>query len=538
MNNLQHGMRSTQLVLPSESRPEFDKRKSDLLEVLKPRDAVESMLAERVVIRNWFRIRGERATTRRASEIVDEIVDGADDREAREVERLAALLEEGDPDAVRRLRAFPAGVAYLLQQWAIIKERLSRNENLLYTQRIRCFKLLARPALNALRDDPVATKWLRVQIGVLLGPDAALEDVADFLGGAPPEWMPLEEFTIRVTALRDSLLTREASFVMLKTYVSRAMSDLRAHQVAIQEKAERRLEDATAGAAVDATPEGTRLTNYILANEKGCDAALRRLELMRKPDRPGPKRGPKPPVAAPAEPKPELPTEPAAAEAPGPMPVPDAVSSDAQATVAAEVPADDRAPRSTIEAAEPTSVDEPALVTAEPVADFSTVEPIAESTPAEPVADFSTLEPIAEDVATEPDLERCGRHTDRLRKVSLHLEATYGAAVPSTRPSPNRQPRGGRFSGRPRLRSGDTGGASGAAIPRILASYSPLPRPLRKAAPGNKCRLLLRERTGFRGAKDDSSSKLFPGPCQVGGVFGRRNSILVYVSFNRTSGVC
>ena len=159
-----------------------------------------------------------------------------------------------------------------------------------------------------LRDDPAATKWMRSLIGLVLGQDAAPEDVAPFLGGSPPEWMSQEEFDIRVVRMRDSLRTPDASVAMLKGYVARAISELQAHQGTIQEVADRRVQQAAAGAAVETTPEGTRLSNYILANEKGCDAALRRLELMRKPDRPGPKRGPKQPVA------------------PAPVPVPDAVA--------------------------------------------------------------------------------------------------------------------------------------------------------------------------------------------------------------------
>ena len=144
MNNLHHGMRSKQLLIPGESGPEFEKQKNALLEVLAPRDAVETMLADRVVIRNWYRLRGERATTGRASEIIDEIVEGADDRDAQEVDRLATLLDDDDPSALRQLRSFPAGVAYLLEQWSILQEHLIHNRNLLSTQRRRCFRLVGK----------------------------------------------------------------------------------------------------------------------------------------------------------------------------------------------------------------------------------------------------------------------------------------------------------------------------------------------------------------------------------------------------------
>jgi hypothetical protein len=416
MNNFQHGMRSTKLLIPGESGAEFDQRKKELLEALAPRDAVERMLAERVVIRNWYRLRGERATAGRVSEIIEEIVAGADDRDAREVDRLAALLEQDDPDpdVVRQLRNFPAGVAYLLEQWSIVHARLVQYLNPLSTQRKRCFKLLGRPSLSVLRDDPVATKWLRIQIGAMFGPDASLEDVAGFLGGRPPEWMPQEEFAIRVGLLRDSLLTPVASLVMFKAYVAGAINELKAHQVAIQEVADRRLQDAVAGAGVEATPAGISVSNYILANERGCDSALRRLEIMRKPDRTGPKRGP--------QPGPEG----------GPKPT---VATDAQVTVAAAVPADDVAPPPTIEAAEPKRVDEPGLMTAETAANYCAVEAIEEETPAETTVDYFTVEAIEEETPAETTADY---FTDEAIEEDTPAEPGAGYEVPRDPPVPGR----------------------------------------------------------------------------------------------------
>ena len=56
-------------------------------------------------------------------------------------------------------------------------------------------------------------------------------------------------------------------------------------QNSVEEVAERRLWNKALKAGVDATPEGGRLANYIFGNERGCDAALRRLEIRQKPTR-------------------------------------------------------------------------------------------------------------------------------------------------------------------------------------------------------------------------------------------------------------
>ena len=237
MSRLDHGMRSKQILIPGESAAELDELRRELFETIDPQDAVEEMLAERVFLREWYRLRGERATTDRTATIIDEIVDGADDRDAQEVDRLAPLVEAGDRAALRELRAFPGGVAYLLREWTIIQSRLAQDRNLLGTQRLRCFRLLGTFPEMVLRDDPVATKWLRSQLGVMLAPEADLAQVAGFLGVTPPEGMEQAEFAIRVTQMRDSLKPKQESFLELRSYVAEVIAELQAHQLKIEQGA-------------------------------------------------------------------------------------------------------------------------------------------------------------------------------------------------------------------------------------------------------------------------------------------------------------
>ena len=121
------------MLLPGESVVEFVGRQKEILESINPIDGLQQMLADRVVRRTWDSLRGQRATLARASEAVHSILEGAADRDAREVDRLAALVN-GDLDPIRQLRAFPAGVDHLLGQWAILLDRLAQNRNLLGTE--------------------------------------------------------------------------------------------------------------------------------------------------------------------------------------------------------------------------------------------------------------------------------------------------------------------------------------------------------------------------------------------------------------------
>ncbi len=382
-------------MIAGESQTELDTLKSRVFETIDPQNPVEEMLSNRVFEREWFRRRGVRATEDRTSKTIEAIVDGADDRDAREVDRLAPLVEAGDRQALRQLRSFPAGVAYLRAQWTILQSRLFQDRNLLGTQRLRCFRLAGTDPLQALRDEPVATKVLRLQIGVMLGPEADLADVASFLGGTPPEWMDQEEFDIRVNHLRDSLKPKKESFLELRGYVAEALAELQAHELKIEQAAARRLEQEVGGAAVDSSPEGIRIMNYITNNEKGFDMALRRIELGRRPDRPGPKRAPKKSEAVPAEvaPKAESSPEPAT------------IAADVQEPVAAEVPEDAAAAPTMTQATEIEQDDVPGPLTGETGAGVSTYEAIEEPAPSETGADFSTHEAIEEPAPAETGAE-------------------------------------------------------------------------------------------------------------------------------------
>ena len=282
MNNYSHGMRSARRIGPRESAVLFAEKECELLEALNPTDSVQRMLADRVVLRNWYRLRGERALDGQAAQRIDAIVDGAGERAASAVRRLAPLVD-ADDEAVHQLRTFPEGVAYLREQYAILQDRLAAGQNLVYTERQRCFRLAAKRPEQVLAGDRVATRLLRAQIGMMLGQEGTLEEVASFLGTDPPDGMPYDEFSIRVKTMADSVETKDASLLRLTSYLSEAVSELTALQSSLEEVAQRTLQNQAEGALVDSTPAGARVLNYILGVDRGCDAALRRLEIRQKP---------------------------------------------------------------------------------------------------------------------------------------------------------------------------------------------------------------------------------------------------------------
>ena len=237
-------------------------------------------------------------------------------------------------------------------------------------------------------------------------------------------------------------MPKSEALELLKGYVAEVIEELKGHREYVEDVAVRNLDLDARQARVDLTPDGHRLTNYILGSDRGCLAALRRLEIRQKPDRPAPKRRPRKPEAAAA-------ASPQAEPEPEPKPQDDPGSSTAQAgadistveAISEPATAEPGADLLTVEAiSEPAAgraradlltveaISEPA--TAEPGAGFLTVEAISEPATAEPGADLLTVEAISNDPAAEDDLERFGPEADHLRQVRLDLEAIYGAGRP------------------------------------------------------------------------------------------------------------
>jgi hypothetical protein len=320
MNNLRFGMRSKKDVLPNENAALDEERRQGALKSLAPRNDAERRLVERFVRLEWRGERGERAEKARAALRIHNVIEGAEQREAAEVERLMSDLNKC-PENLRLLLGRPAGVRALVREWKTLGDRLASGKTLLGTQRRRCLTLLGKRPLDVLRDDPIATRWVRALVGMVLGAGADPEDVAGQLPAVPTEGMHPTEFDVRVKELAEALLPKKEARSLVLSYVTEELGRLANQFDIIKPLADRNLELEAEEAGADTTPAGARLGQQILASYRGSDAALRRLEALQNPPRRGPGRGAKkaeaPAAAAPAQepPAPAAPINPEPAQA-------------------------------------------------------------------------------------------------------------------------------------------------------------------------------------------------------------------------------
>ena len=483
MNRCTHGMSSTKDLIEGESAEERQQLRDQIYQAVAPRDGVEELLAERIFDSAWHVRRGQRARNSKATKTVNALIEGGADRETRRVDALAAQVEER-PEALRELRTFPLGVAYLWDQWSLIDGYLSQDTPLLASTRSLCFSLLGKKQEQVLRGDPVTTRWFIGLAGLMYGEEATLDNVLELLGTDPPEWMSDAEFVTRATRLQREVPAPAVAKERITGYVAEVMEELGGQWDYVNEVADRDIGLDTIVATLDTTPAGMSLASAIDKAEKSCLAAIRRLQTGRAPVRPGPKRGPKQTESA-AEALRNL-VEPGQAEPAG-------VAADAQATVAAEVPAGDPAPTSLTmtEAAEPLTEGDPGPAPSEPVDEKRANEPILERAPSEPVdekranepilerapsepvdekranepilerAPFEPVdekranEPILERAPEEPDFERFGPYAGSLKRLKLMLDANYpDVRTRAIRSAPGRRLRRGRLPGRMPARTG------------------------------------------------------------------------------------
>jgi hypothetical protein len=433
MNNCRTGMRSSKDILPGEDPALYEERRRNAIRDLAPRNDTERTLVERHVRLEWRGQRGEAAEDARAAHRIHEIVEGADGRAAADAERLARELNES-PENVRQLLSGPAGVRLMLGEWAILQHRLARHNSLLGTQRRRALALLGKCRDDALHDDPIALRWVRAQIGAMY--DAAtLEEVTNQLGSKPPEGMGWPEFDARVKLIAGSLPTRQEAHALLVSYVAEEIRRLEDHLAVVEPLAERNLALDAAEARWDRTAEGARLGQQILASYRGSDAALRRLEALQNPRRPGPGRGPKTadaPVAAVAQ------QPPAATAASNPEPPAQASATKTDEAISEPAGTDVPTSEDGCLGSQPEGQDAGGATEAgvwglrRPEAGSTSGTPNgvsrSASTPdaAEARSQPRAVEAISDDPAREDHGESCESEEAHLAKLHQQLEAIYG----------------------------------------------------------------------------------------------------------------
>jgi hypothetical protein len=291
----------------------------------KVQNDMQRFFVERAVHASWKMERGESVENGLIADNMVNIAAAAEEADIQATEQLAARLND-DPGVIRQMRNTPAGCRYILSKVSILEQRLSQYKGLRQTQRHMLLNLLGKQMSDVFRDDPLATRYVIAELSAALGnQDVDADKVAGRLGQRVPEGMSRVEYDERLKLLADSLIEQKEGKTKLKAYLAEFKSELTEHLKVIEELTEYKRAQAILNARIDLGPQGKQLLQYQRKHEASCEANLRRVAALQKPQPPppGPARTPKksqapaPTSEAPAP----VPTQAAVAVAP-PAPAP------------------------------------------------------------------------------------------------------------------------------------------------------------------------------------------------------------------------
>ena len=260
------------------------------METLGPRNELERFLAVRIVKQSWRMDRGVTAEKGRVVNSRRRRVSAAN-RDAEELLRLSRKLPTTRPEVVRTLGKTPAGCRWMLAQWRVFAKRLEDHSYLLPTQSVRLIHLLGKQTCEIFSDDEVVFNWLTAHFGTL-GDELrrSMPLPSPMPSAASPATMLTSEFEHRieqfVAAIPEKTIARRAD----AEYVAKVIADFEAaaREREIDAKCVKVL--AVQAARVDLSTEGMKLLSYEMSHERSFHAALRKLEALQNPKRPG--RGP------------------------------------------------------------------------------------------------------------------------------------------------------------------------------------------------------------------------------------------------------
>ena len=287
LNSVRHGMRSklisTQLILPGESKSEFQRLLEDVRASLGPRDKVEELMARGTVRLSWNLTRIETSRDERLATRAKEAVG----REKDEVEKLGVILfrdcrgplalqgiekyvqgqkrssgsdNVDDPDrpakVLKTLESTALGCRFLLEQWKSIAERVNKNQRVQSHDRFRAIRLLGRDRLDALKDSRVALIFL-ASFALHPGRRPAYADLRDELNVRSFPRV-VERIRIQWPDVLDTNDTPRARF-LLTELISGAMARLTAKLEAHEDHADEHAANRDIQARYDATPQGEQM---------------------------------------------------------------------------------------------------------------------------------------------------------------------------------------------------------------------------------------------------------------------------------------
>jgi hypothetical protein len=142
-------------------------------------------------------------------------------------------------------------------------------------------------------EDSEAARWVVAHLGTLLGgqKDVAIQQII-INTGMPQIRIGRNELEARALAVIKSLPDAQQAWGLLSGYIAEELIKLKDHIALVTEAAEYKRACDVRAAEIALNAEGKQLLGYITTQRQTYDSSLRKLDWLRNPRRPGPRRGP------------------------------------------------------------------------------------------------------------------------------------------------------------------------------------------------------------------------------------------------------
>jgi len=308
---------------------------------------LERMFIERAVKASLKLLRGDRVEGALAARLMTAAAAGSADRDAAEVERLKTEIAADPAGTVRQLRKSVAGCLWIREKWLVLQKRMQKNISMLPSQRELSIHLLDKHMRDIYNYDSEVARWVVAHLGTLFGDekDVDAKRIIDNTG-IPKARMSPKELDVRVAAVIESIPDRRRARRLMLGYIAEELAKLNDHIAFVTDVAEHNRACDVQAAEIALNADGKQLLGYVTTQRQSYDAALRRLDALRNPRRPGPGRGP---GSGSGKAKGQTRTEPPAAtvatKAADVVETPAIVTTDAEAAVVPEAARSDCEPR-------------------------------------------------------------------------------------------------------------------------------------------------------------------------------------------------
>jgi hypothetical protein len=283
LNALRHGCAAELPVLmPGEDREEVQNKIDRYITQLGAQTDAERDCCELAVM-NYVRAkRANAADVAAGTRVVNEVLDGFEDRQCLRCDELVASLPVSPAATIIQLRAFSHGIHYLLNQIELLEEQLQTTCSFHPSQRHLAIRLSGRK-LEHIFTDEVVRQWNIHYLSGLHGPGKiTAAQAASLLWQDRPADMDPGEFERRLGDWLDELDDIKQGQALLKEDLADVKTRLleRLEVVQVREEIDQAL--ALQQAMVSVNAECMKYSRYRLESERGSQAALRTLHQLQR----------------------------------------------------------------------------------------------------------------------------------------------------------------------------------------------------------------------------------------------------------------